>query len=658
MTTMNRPPADPSALLLTRKPSLRDWLLLGLQDGKGSHQGPGGRTPAQERRHAWWQVMCLTGVDYFSTLGYQPAIAALAAGVISPLATLVLVAVTLFGALPVYRRVAAESPRGEGSIAMLERLLPRWGGKLLVLVLLGFAATDFMITMTLSAADATAHLVENPYAPDWLPGQEVMVTLVLLALLAAVFLRGFKEAIGIAVLLVAVYLGLNVVVVARAAVETLTHPAAVTDWWQTLVTSHGNPLLAVAIALLVFPKLALGLSGFETGVAVMPQVRGHASDTEENPAGRIRGTRRMLTAAALIMSAFLICSSFITVILIPAAEFEAGGEANGRALAFLAHEYLGSGFGTVYDISTIAILWFAGASAMAGLLNLVPRYLPRYGMAPEWAKAVRPLVLVFAVMAFLVTILFEADVDAQGGAYATGVLVLMTSAAVAVALSARRRGDRKRTAGFGLIALVFIYTTVANIVERPEGIRIAGLFILGIIVISLLSRVGRSFELHATHVRLDRTALGFVASDDSGPIGIIAHEPLRQSADAYRQKLTSAIEVSHLPVQYEALFLEVYVADCSDFETELEVRGVVRHGYRVLEVHGPVVPNTIASVLLHIRDVTGLMPHIYFRWTEGNPVVNLLRFLFLGEGEIAPVTREVLREAEPDVTRRPWVHVG
>ena len=658
MTTMTRPPADPSALPPTGQERLKSWLLLGLQDSKGSHQGPGGLAAAHERRHPWWQVMCLTGVDYFSTLGYQPAIAALAAGVISPLATLVLVAVTLCGALPVYRRVAGESSHGEGSIAMLERLLPRWGGKLFVLVLLGFAATDFMITMTLSAADATAHLVQNPYSPGWLHGQEVLVTLVLLALLAAVFLRGFKEAIGIAVVLVAVYLGLNVIVVARTAVETLTHPAAVGDWWQALATSHGNPVLAVGIALLVFPKLALGLSGFETGVAVMPQIRGHVTDTPENPAGRIQGTRRMLTTAALIMSAFLIASSFITVILIPGLEFEPGGQANGRALAFLAHEYLGSGFGTVYDISTVAILWFAGASAMAGLLNLVPKYLPRYGMAPEWAKAVRPLVLVFAVIAFLVTILFEADVDAQGGAYATGVLVLMTSAAVAVALSARRRQQRKRTFGFGLIALVFIYTTIVNIVERPEGIRIAGFFIVGIIVISLLSRIGRSFELHATHVRLDRTALEFVAADENGPIGIIAHEPLRLTADAYRQKLTSAIEVSHLPVDYEALFLEVIVDDSSDFETDLQVRGVVRHGYRVLEVHGPVVPNTIASVLLHIRDVTGLMPHIYFRWTEGNPVKNLLRFLFLGEGEIAPVTREVLREAEPDVTKRPWVHVG
>jgi hypothetical protein len=658
MTTLSRPPADPSAVRRRPRTTLRTWLLVGLQDSRGSHQGPGGVPTIEQKKHSWWQVMCLTGVDYFSTLGYQPAIAALAAGVISPLATLVLVAVTLLGALPVYRRVAGESHRGQGSIAMLERLMPRWGGKLFVLVLLGFAATDFMITMTLSAADATAHLVQNPITPGWLQGQNVPVTLFLLALLGAVFLRGFKEAIGVAVVLVALYLGLNLVVVGSSIVEVIKHPVAVGNWWEALSTSHGSPLMVVGLALLVFPKLALGLSGFETGVAVMPQIRGHETDTEENPAGRIRGARRLLTTAAVVMSSFLIVTSFTTVVLIPEQEFQPGGQANGRALAYLAHEYLGIGFGTAYDISTIAILWFAGASAMAGLLNLVPRYLPRYGMAPEWARAVRPLVLVFTLVGFLITWLFNADVDAQGGAYATGVLVLMTSAAVAVTLSARRRQQRKRIVGFGVIAVVFIYTTVANIFERPEGIRIASFFILGIIVISLLSRVRRSFELHATHVHLDRQALEFMSDEVDGPLRIIAHEPLRLSAGAYRQKLDSAIEVSQLPVDYRALFLEVVVDDSSDFETELRVHGVFRHGYRILEVHGPVVPNTIASVLLHIRDVTGLMPHIYFRWTEGNPVANLLRFLAFGEGEIAPVTREVLREAEPDVTKRPWVHVG
>ncbi len=606
----------------------------------------------------WWKVMCLTGVDYFSTLGYQPGIAALAAGFLSPLATLILVLLTLFGALPIYRRVAAESPHGEGSIAMLERLLPWWQGKLFVLALLGFVATDFVITITLSAADATAHLVENPFT-NFLNGYEVPVTLFLIALLGAVFLKGFGEAIGIAVGLVGAYLTLNLIVIGDSLAHVVEHPIVVANWREGLFAQHSNPLAMVGIALILFPRLALGLSGFETGAAVMPLVKGEAGDTHDNPRGRIRNTRRLLVTAACIMSVFLLTSSFATTVLIPHEQFERGGQANGRALAYLAHNYLGEGFGTVYDISTILILWFAGASAMAGLLNIVPRYLPRYGMAPEWAQAARPLALVFTAIAFVVTIIFRADVDAQGGAYATGVLVLMSSAAIAVTLAVYHSGKRTRAALFGLIAAVFVYTTAVNVVERPDGIKIAAIFIGAIIVTSLVSRVWRSTELRVTEVLVDEAARRFIEEASSGDeIHLIANHPDERNAHEYLLKDREQRAHNNIPHGTPVLFLEVAIRDASEFAPTLRVRGEQIGGYRVLRVESAAIANAIAAFLLWLRDTTGKHPHIYFGWTEGNPLKFLARYILFGEGDIAPLTHEVLRRAERDPERRPAIHVG
>ena len=609
-----------------------------------------------DHKHPWWQVMCLTGVDYFSTLGYQPGIAFAAAGVLSPIATLILVLLTLFGALPIYNRVAVESPHGQGSISMLEHLLSRWKSKLFVLALLGFVATDFVITITLSAADAAEHIIHNSFVEEHLPqiDHPIAVTLVLVGLLSAVFLKGFKEAIGIAVFLVAAYLLLNLIVIVTGMLAIAADPSLLGNWQAEVFATGGNGgglrslLMIAGLSLLVFPKLALGLSGFETGVAVMPLI--------DSP-NRIEKTRRLLRTAALIMSFFLIFSSFITSVLIPPAEFAAGGKAQGRALAFLAHQHLGEMFGTAYDISTILILWFAGASAMAGLLNIVPRYLPRYGMAPNWARASRPLVIIFTVICFTITYIFEADVEAQGGAYATGVLVLMTSAAIAVTISAWVRQQGTRWV-FLFISLVFGYTTITNIVERPDGIKIASMFILGIVVASFISRALRTTEIRVEKIELDKAASDFINELAEGEIRIVTNRRETGDVAEYRFKEHEKRTDNHIPANDPILFYEIDIGDASEFTGELEICGVDVAGYKILRTKAPAVPNAIAALLLHLRDTTGKIPHVYFGWSEGNPIQYLIRYILFGEGDTAPVTREILRQAEPDPEIRPSVHVG
>ncbi len=601
--------------------------------------------------------MCLTGVDYFSTLGYQPGIAFLAAGLLSPIATLIVVVVTLFGLVPLYSRVAKESPHGQGSIAMLENLMPGWRGKTLILILLGFAATDFVITITLSAADATAHIVENPMFPSFL-NDRVGITIFLLSVLGAVFLKGFREAIGLSVIIVAAYLACNVVVIGKATMELLSQPNLFMDWQSKLYFSYHSIPTMIGVSLLLFPKLALGMSGFETGVAVMPLVEGSRADDPRSPTERIRNTRKLLLTAAIVMAVLLLFSSVLTTLLIPAELFKEGGAANGRALAYLCHKYLGEGFGTVYDISTILILWFAGASAMAGLLNLVPRYLPRFGMAPDWARAQRPLVIIFAMVTFVVTFMFRANVDAQAGAYATGVLVLFMSAAFAVVLAIWREGLWKRVL-FVSILVVFIYTSIANMIERPEGLQIASFFIGAILITSLVSRAFRSMELRILNVHLDNAAEKMIRESlkPTGQICLLAHRP---GGTSYAQKEKETREV-HKLTEEEAtfVFLELSLSDPSEFDDDcLEVSGSEIDGFRILRAESPAIPNAIAALLLHLRDTTETIPHAYFGWTEGHPLGYVFKYVFLGEGETAPVTREILRELEKDPDRRPKIIVG
>ncbi|HTE17553.1 MAG TPA: hypothetical protein VK689_04125 [Armatimonadota bacterium] len=603
----------------------------------------------------WYSVLWLTGVDYFSTLGYQPGIALLAAHALSPIATALLVLFTLFGALPVYHEVARRSYIGQGSIAMLESLLTGWRSKLVMLVMLGFASTAFVITVTLSSADAALHIVENPFVEHYLHHGQLWVTLVLLALLTAVFLKGFSEAIGLAVAVGVPYILLNLVVVGRGFMEIAQHPDYLSNWSDAL-TRTGDWTTVLLASVIAFPKLALGLSGFETGVAVMPLVKGDPTDaTAPAPEGRIRNSRRLLTTAALIMSVLLISTSFVSAVLVPREAYEAGGPAAGRVLAYLSHRLLGPVFGTVYDISTILILWFAGASAITGMLNLVPRYLPRLGMAPRWVAYARPLVLVLFAAEVLVTLCFKAEVEAQGGAYATGVLVLMLSGSIAVALSlgreARAAGSaagRRRSLYFWLVTAGFVYAIAENVRVRPDGVLIAGVFIAFIVAFSVLSRYSRATELRVEHV---------VFEDDESAVHWeticckkVNLVPLKEFTPEDTARKSEEIR-RHYKVEGPLAFLHVYLRDDrSDFSSTLRVKvGHDGENY-CIEVTGAVaLANTIAYLSELIDPIS-----VFLGLTRQNSVGQAFRYLLWGEGETGVLVYEILlrhwrRTPEDDV---------
>jgi len=365
----------------------------------------------------------------------------------------------------------------------------------------------------------------------------------------------------------------------------------------------------------------------------------------------------------VIMSFMLITSSLVTTLLIPEPAYAKAGPAAGRALAYLAHLYLGTTLGSIYDVSTIIILWFAGASAMAGLLNLIPRYLPRFGMVPHWVAYARPLVLVLFAIDVVVTVIFEADVEAQGGAYATGVLVLMLSASVAVALAFRSeyrqgKGDVGSFRSFGLsgyfwlISGVFGFTLVDNVIERPDGVIIASCFITAIMLTSAVSRYRRSTELRVAEIKLvDHESYQLWPALIGKKVNAV---PLRTSTRAARVRKEREIR-TYYAVRGPLAFIHVNLLDDrSEFLSRLRLKIRKEGENYVLEVFGAVaIANTIAYLSELMDPIT-----LFLGLSRQNLMTQALRYLLWGEGEVGLMVYTILVrywERTPEEDVRPLI---
>jgi hypothetical protein len=670
----------------------------------------------RHRRHvqaAWGGILCIVALDYLSTLAYQPSIAYQAAGLLAPLATVVVVLVTLLAALPVYLYVAGHSPHGGGAVALLERLIPGWRGKLLIVILLGFTATDFVFTRTFSAAAAAEHLIHNPQ-PAWQVALDrlgrglgeygttvdspfkgwlrhhadkqlavTVVVLLLSSLLAVTFFRGFtRRLLRLSVAVVVLYLLLNAIVLGSGIAHLGRHPEIVSEWWgrvlagdwQTSNAPHvaqtGVSLAAASYAL--FPKLALGLSGFELTMIVMPLVRGMPSDDPRHPAGRIWATRKMLTAAALLGSIALIASATVTSLLIPPEAFAT----EHRALAYLAHggpiiagepgsalsPLFGQAFGTAYDLSAVAILCLAGMSVGIGLRDHVPPYLHRLGMELNWTASLGVLIYLFLAVKLIVTVYFRADLEAQRFAYATAVLALLTAAAAACAVDrwqsrAALPRWRRTPWAFGAIAFGFAAATSEAVWSQPAGLRISSLFVLAIIVTSMVSRALRSTELRFQ---------GFEYVDENSrflweslramdfPV-LVPHRPGQMTL---AEKEANIREYHRLPPAVPVVFVEVTLGDPSGFETLplLEVRQ--EEGRFVIRVERcSSIAHVLAAVALEMSKVS-IPPEIHFGWSEERPLTANLHFVLFGHGNVPWMVHYLLGRAESNAARRPRVIIG
>jgi hypothetical protein len=666
--------------------------------------------PVPRALRSWWLwVMCLIGVDYFSSLAYQPSITYEVAGKLGPVATVLVVLITLFGLLPIYAYVVGQSPHGQGAFTLLERHLHGWRGKTIVLILLGFATTDFIMTKTLSLADAAEHTIHN-HNEGWesaLKGMEIwtkdlvgeyfndnvvsyfdrqMMVTILLGVLGFVFWfiirRGFnKRVIGLAVVVVAVYLLLTAVVVGSGLVYLGQHPE-VLEKWQEEIAGTWRPdmpwegwLLVGLLFLKFLPQLSLGLSGYEMSLVVMPQIKGRPGESLKNPRGRIRNTRKLLFTAALIMSVFLLGSVLVTTTLIPAEGFKINGQWSYRALAYLAHggplatgegaealnPLFGNLFGTIYDISTIVILCLAGTSVITSLQSLIPQFLLRFGMEQKWAQTWGVLFGIFALINLVVTVWFRASVGAQRGAYATGVLVSIASAGVLTVVDrwSKRRGHWlvRFPWGYGLITLVFVAMTASIVIHNPVGLGISVVFVVAIFIWSVISRAVRSDELRTVGFEFVNEESKFLweSMKLADFPALVPHRPGKRERDLKDQSIR---QEHQLAPDMDIVFIEVDVEDPSEFYQKLLMEIFREEKRFVIRVTRCVsVAHAIAAVALELSKV-GKPPCIHFGWSEISLLEASWSFFAFGEGNVPWKVRELILNEEPTPERRPRVVIG
>ena len=664
------------------------------------------------RPSPWWLVLGLVGLDYFSTLAYLPSIMVEAAGQMAPLAAALLVLVTLGMALPVYAYVVGRSPDGQGAVALLEQSLRGWRGKLLVLVLMGFVAADFVVTRSLSVADASAHVLHNPHwhkaverlaptddevrasvgaelwqrvKPMW---TRQMALTILLSLVAFAFLwlleGGFtRKVLKLAACAVGLYMLLAGMVIASGLRHLYLHPELLAGWRDQVLASAGGAkagraalwqLLLISIG--AFPQLALAISGFELSLTVAPLVKGRPGDDPKHPRGRIRNTRKLMFAAAFVMGVYILGAVLVTTLLVPGGAVGPGGAAQHRALAYLAHgealsdgspasalnAWFGHEFGSLYDFSAVVVLCLAGASGMIALRDLAPQFLYRLGMEMHWALRFGVMMHLFNAIILVVTVVFHASVSAQQGAYATSVLVLLAGAALAatIDLAQRFRGSRLQAfvcSPFAAVCAFFFSMAALTIVVNRSGLAISLLFVAAILTTSSISRWMRSTELRFK---------GFAFADDHSrdrwqemlELDFQVLVPHRPGVFPLADKNAHVRRKHRLPDDAYLLFIEVHLGDPSDFQHEPLMK-IEREGdLEVIRVsHAASVSHVLAAIGLEFCRV-GRPPEIIFGWSHESPLAANLNFLLFGKGNIPWMVNALVCRAEPDTDRRPRIVVG